>query len=88
MIHPTVLALGWAAIASAHAGHEQASLSGPHESLWFNNLPGDGGTQVRSSLSFMIVVSRLTLIYPVGRLGLLRYLYLWTTALPELSCHP
>lgn len=46
MHHTSLLALGCAALASAHGNHDQAPLSGPHESLWFNNLPGDGGTQV------------------------------------------
>jgi agmatinase len=39
------LILGWAAAVTAHAGHEQIAL-GPHQSLWYNTLPGDGGTQV------------------------------------------
>jgi hypothetical protein len=43
----TVVA-GLAAGAAAHAGHnhEQEPI-GPHKSLWYNTLPGDGGTQVR-----------------------------------------
>lgn len=61
MMHSTVLALAWAALASAHAGHEQTPLSsGPHQSLWFNNLPGDGGTQVRGLfcvINFVIVLT-------------------------------
>lgn len=46
-----LLALGWAAIATAHAGHEQSQkiVAGPHKSLWYNRLPGDGGTQARPS---------------------------------------
>lgn len=27
-------------------GHSQEPLNGPHKSLWYNTLPGDGGTQV------------------------------------------
>lgn len=46
MIYPTLLVLGWAAAATAHAGHEQTPISGPHQSLWYKTLPGDGGTQV------------------------------------------
>lgn len=53
MYHTSLLALGWAALASAHAGHEQSSLSGPHQSLWFNTLPGDGGTQVSRPNSYV-----------------------------------
>ncbi len=42
----TVVAL--AAAARAHSGHEhdQEPLVGPLEKLWYNTLPGDGGTQV------------------------------------------
>ncbi len=43
----TLFALGWAAVATAHAGHEKSQkILGPHQSLWYNTLPGDGGTQV------------------------------------------
>jgi agmatinase len=45
----SLLALGYAALAAAHDGHDdqKAISSGPHESLWYHNaLPGDGGTQV------------------------------------------
>ena len=26
--------------------HDQAPISGPLQKLWYNSLPGDGGTQV------------------------------------------
>ncbi|KAK4092719.1 hypothetical protein Purlil1_2644 [Purpureocillium lilacinum] len=45
MIPEVLFALACAGTAVAHAGHEQKSLSGPHQSLWYNTLPGDGGTQ-------------------------------------------
>lgn len=32
--------------ALAHANHDQTPIAGPHKSLWYNTLPGDGGTQV------------------------------------------
>ncbi|GAT19209.1 agmatinase [Aspergillus luchuensis] len=32
-------------IANAHGGHDQTPLAGPHQRLWYNTLPGDGGTQ-------------------------------------------
>jgi len=42
-----VLAAGIASSVRAHEGHEhQEPIEGPHQSLWFNRLPGDGGTQV------------------------------------------
>ena len=37
------------ATATAHGDHTQEPLSGPHKSLWYNTLPGDGGTQVNSN---------------------------------------
>ena len=38
------------ATALAHDDHsEQDPIAGPHKSLWYNTLPGDGGTQVCSS---------------------------------------
>lgn len=46
MVSSAILIFGWVTFAAAHAGHEQKSLAGPHQSLWYNTLPGDGGTQV------------------------------------------
>lgn len=41
-----------ATFAAAHGDHEhQTPIEGPHKSLWYNTLPGDGGTQVSSSTS-------------------------------------
>ena len=40
----TLLAL--AAVAAAHGNHRQEPLAGPHKGLWYNTIPGDGGTQV------------------------------------------
>lgn len=48
-MHPSLLLLGCAAVAAAHGDHNQKPLSGPLQSLWYNTLPGDGGTQVRAS---------------------------------------
>jgi agmatinase len=43
--------LSFAATVAAHGDHDhdQEPLAGPHEGLWYNTLPGDGGTQVWSS---------------------------------------
>jgi len=31
----------------AHGHHDaQTPIEGPHQGLWYNQLPGDGGTQV------------------------------------------
>lgn len=32
----------------AHGNHDQTPIEGPHKGLWYNTLPGDGGTQVRT----------------------------------------
>lgn len=40
-----------AASVAAHGDHDhvQEPLAGPLQSLWYNQLPGDGGKQVRSA---------------------------------------
>lgn len=40
----TLLALS--AVVAAHGDHNQSPIAGPHKELWYNTLPGDGGTQV------------------------------------------
>ncbi|GMG35307.1 unnamed protein product [Aspergillus oryzae var. brunneus] len=45
MLVTTVSLLALSAVASAHGKH-QTPMSGPHQKLWYNTLPGDGGTQV------------------------------------------
>lgn len=49
---PAIVA-SFAATVAAHGdhGHDQEPLAGPHEGLWYNTLPGDGGTQVCASNS-------------------------------------
>lgn len=46
--------LSFAAAVAAHGNHDhdQEPLEGPHEGLWYNTLPGDGGTQVRLRLLY------------------------------------
>ena len=34
------------AVAHGEHDHDQEPIQGPHKSLWYNTLPGDGGTQV------------------------------------------
>lgn len=35
----------------AHGNHDhQDPIAGPHKGLWYNNLPGDGGTQVHGPM--------------------------------------
>lgn len=53
----TSLIISFVALATAHDGHaDQEPIAGPHKSLWYHNLPGDGGTQV--SLSIDIICAR------------------------------
>ncbi|KAK8045463.1 arginase family-domain-containing protein [Apiospora rasikravindrae] len=59
MMHPTLLTLGLAAIASAHGSHDQKPMAGPHKGLWYNNLPGDGGKQADSVFSGISTFGRL-----------------------------
>lgn len=47
-----VAALG-AAVVSAHGDHHQTPIAGPHQGLWYNTLPGDGGKQVNQSMRKM-----------------------------------
>jgi len=46
MLSSLVVVTAFAAAACAHADHDQTPIAGPHKSLWYNTLPGDGGTQV------------------------------------------
>ncbi|KAI9642021.1 hypothetical protein NHQ30_009892 [Ciborinia camelliae] len=49
-----------AASAFAHGDHEgQIPIAGPHKSLWYNTLPGDGGTQADSVFSGISTFGRL-----------------------------
>lgn len=41
----------------AHGDHaDQKPVAGPHKSLWYNTLPGDGGTQVFNWLEYTFVL--------------------------------
>ncbi|XXH03774.1 hypothetical protein Hte_010180 [Hypoxylon texense] len=55
----TLLTVGYAAFAAAHGTHDQKTLAGPHQSLWYNTLPGDGGTQADSVFSGITTFGRL-----------------------------
>ncbi|KAH7134634.1 arginase family-domain-containing protein [Dactylonectria estremocensis] len=60
MISTTIFTLSFAALAAAHAGHEkQVPILGPLQSLWYNALPGDGGTQADSVFSGITTFGRL-----------------------------
>jgi hypothetical protein len=47
MLFKSLALAACASCALAHGNHDQTPVSGPHKSLWYNTLPGDGGTQVR-----------------------------------------
>jgi agmatinase len=47
------LTLAAAVVGSTYAhGHhdDQTPIEGPHQGLWYNTLPGDGGTQVLATV--------------------------------------
>lgn len=46
MLFTSLSLLTTASLAFAHGNHDQKQMEGPHQSLWYNRLPGDGGTQV------------------------------------------
>ncbi|BCS19355.1 agmatinase [Aspergillus puulaauensis] len=48
----------FSAVASAHGNH-QTPLTGPLQKLWYNTLPGDGGTQADSVFSGISTFGRL-----------------------------
>ncbi|KAJ2976185.1 hypothetical protein NUW58_g8153 [Xylaria curta] len=56
----TLAFLGTAITVAGH-GHQsaQSPLSGPHQSLWYSTLPGDGGTQADSVFSGISTFGRL-----------------------------
>lgn len=49
MIVSALSILALSSVVSAHGDHSQQPIAGPHRQLWYNTLPGDGGTQVRRS---------------------------------------
>jgi len=51
MLSAALLVALLAAGVVAHGDHTgQKPVAGPHKSLWYNTLPGDGGTQVCQGL--------------------------------------
>ncbi|EHY54003.1 hypothetical protein HRR90_005070 [Exophiala dermatitidis] len=54
-----LLACASCALAHGNHGHDQTPISGPHKSLWYNTLPGDGGTQADSVFSGISTFGRL-----------------------------
>merc|ERR1712000_85771 len=54
-----LLACASCALAHGDHGQDQTPISGPHKSLWYNNLPGDGGKQADSVFSGISTFGRL-----------------------------
>ena len=44
-----------ATVLSHDHDHDQEIIEGPHQKLWYNVLPGDGGTQVSQLRTFMVL---------------------------------
>ncbi|CAN8106290.1 unnamed protein product, partial [Discula destructiva] len=60
MLSTASLVLLWAAGVTAHTTHgDQSPIAGPHQSLWYTTLPGDGGTQADSVFSGISTFGRL-----------------------------
>ncbi|KAK3491399.1 arginase family-domain-containing protein [Neurospora crassa] len=59
MLRPTFIVSCLAAVAAAHGDHDQKVVAGPHQGLWYNTLPGDGGTQADSVFSGISTFGRL-----------------------------
>ncbi|KAK3716682.1 hypothetical protein LTR37_006312 [Vermiconidia calcicola] len=57
-----VIAAALAVYTQAHGddAHEQETIAGPLEKLWYNTLPGDGGTQADSVFSGISTFGRIT----------------------------
>merc|ERR1712000_475926 len=47
------------AAVNAHGNHQETLKEGPHKSLWYNTLPGDGGTQADSVFSGISTFGRI-----------------------------
>ncbi|KAL1971327.1 hypothetical protein VTN77DRAFT_279 [Rasamsonia byssochlamydoides] len=59
MIVSTLSFAALVTLATAHGDHGQKPIAGPHKSLWYNTLPGDGGTQADSVFSGISTFGRL-----------------------------
>ena len=60
MVARSLLSTLLVATVAAHGDHdEQEIIAGPHQGLWYNTLPGDGGTQANSVFSGISTFGRL-----------------------------
>jgi hypothetical protein len=57
MLSCLLAALALVSSVFSHGDHEhQTPVSGPHKSLWYNTIPGDGGTQVGDTFPPSVVL--------------------------------
>lgn len=69
-----------AATVSGHGDHaDQTPIEGPHKALWYNTLPGDGGTQVGPGAAYRVLC--LLTVNFTGRFGLFWHIYLRALAI-------
>jgi agmatinase len=59
MLNLFKFAAALAVTASAHGNHQESFKEGPHKALWYNSLPGDGGTQADSVFSGISTFGRV-----------------------------
>ena len=81
-----LLTAALAILVRAHGDNDhedQVLIAGPHESLWYNALPGDGGTQV--GLNQLLSLNQLAK-QRRGRLCIQRDRNVWTFTVSPLSC--
>ncbi|KAI9792926.1 MAG: hypothetical protein M1816_001248 [Peltula sp. TS41687] len=63
LVFPALLTvLGLLHCTVAHSNNGQNPIAGPHEGLWYHQLPGDGGTQADSVFSGISTFGRLPYI--------------------------
>lgn len=84
MIVPALAIAALGAVVSAHSDHHQMPMAGPHQGLWYNTLPGDGGKQVNESRREVFVGGARELT-GAGGLCLLGHLDVWTTPVLPVS---
>jgi hypothetical protein len=75
-----------AAVVAAHGDHEhdQQPIEGPLNGLWYNSLPGDGGTQVRDAV-WRKRLQTISIDLTLGRFRLLRNLNLRSSSISSVS---
>jgi len=80
-----------ASLSAAHGGHDQIPMAGPHKDLWYNTLPGDGGTQVCGWIQVNVFRCGFETNWygtlSLGWFSILWNIHLWSLALFPLPVH-